>query len=254
MILSAVMQIFFQEMDEKHILQQTETVQIVDDEIELNFYRLENSESCDAVVILPDLLMGTSILLPLAEEIQRLRNVYILNYPTHAVQGNRIPHSVSQRATILREFLSTLPYENVDIAAHGYGSLIAIKKLLDNENNENVNSLSLMSPYGPVEFHLLGSQTVNRYMYNALYPFSFLFRYAVPHFGWYHNQILINENIRAFSEMQQASFREWAEGIDLPVHIIHPLNDRSLHQLSNICRDSQDNSTEHIRHRRSEPG
>ncbi len=234
MILSAVVQIFFQEEDEKHIYHQTEITQIADDEIEITFYRLKNSESSDAVVILPDLLMGTSILLPLAEELQNFRNVYILNYPTHSVQGNRIAHSVSQRARILSEFISTLPYQNVDIAAHGYGSLIAIKKLSDNGSNESVNSLSLVSPYGPVEFHLLGSQTVNRYMYNALFPFSYLFRYTVPHFGWYHNQILINENIRAFAEMEQASFREWVENVDLPVHIIHPMNDHYINYQTSV--------------------
>ena len=234
MIFSALVQIFFQEEGEKHIYQQKEIVQIDDDEIELSFYRLENSESSDAVVILPDLLMGTSFLMPLAEDLQAYRNVYILNYPTHSVQGNRIAHSVSNRVKILNKFLSTLPYENVDIAAHGYGSLIAIKKLSDNGSNESVNSLSLMSPYGPVEFHLLGSQTVNRYMYNALYPFSFLFRYAVPHFGWYHNQILVNENIRAFAEMEQANFREWAENVDLPVHVIHPMNDHYINYQTSV--------------------
>lgn len=234
LILSAIAQIIFQGEDVNQIYEQSEIVQVDDDEIKVSFYRLKNSESSDAFVMLPDLLIGTSILLPLAEELQDFRNVYIFKYPTHDVQGNRIAHSVSQRARVLSEFLSNLPYENVNIASHGYGSLIAIKKLSTSENNKNVKSLSLMSPYGPVEFHLLGSQNVNRYMYNALFPFSFLFRYTVPHFGWYHNQILVNENIRAFAEMDQASFREWTETIELPVHIIHPLNDHYINYQTSV--------------------
>ncbi|MCC5939991.1 MAG: VTT domain-containing protein [Balneolaceae bacterium] len=234
MILSAIVQITFPREETINIYQTQKIVHIDEGEISLQIYELQNAESDEWVIFLPDLIMGSHFLIPLAEGVQNSRNVLIMDYPTQNTSGDRISHSVATRSEILEALISDLSYSGLHIAAHGYGGLIAVQTVSKLENKPLVNSLSLLSSYGPVEFHLLGNETINRTMYNLLYPAAFLFQYATPHFGWYHQQLLQNKNIRTYSEMEQANFREFAENVDLPVHIIHPLNDNYISYQTSV--------------------
>ena len=234
LVLSTIVQIVFPEGETRNIYQQESAVYVNGAEIPLQIYKLSNSDSEDVVILLPDQLSGSRYLLPLAERLQYSRNVVILTFPSYDSNGVRISHSIRTRAEIVSEYISELPYSQVHLAAHGYGGLVAVQSLSKQELNSSVRSLSLLSSYGPVEFHLLGNETINRYMYNLLYPVSFLLKYATPHFGWFDHAILKNDNIRTFAEMEQADFRDNAAHVDLPVHIIHPLNDNYVSYQTSV--------------------
>lgn len=228
MLMSIFVQWKFPQAERSNYYRNELVVKSGETDVNLSFYHFSNDSTDESVIFLPDEIAGGRELIPLAEELQNYLNVYVINYPDRGMNGDRISYSVESRAEMLRSFIKDSGIKSAHLAARGYGGLIAVHFLADNQNSLSLKSLSLLSSYGPVEFHLLGNETINRSMYNFLYPVSFLFRYGVPHFGWFHHQNLQNKHIRAFSEMEQGEFRIQAENIELPVHILHPLKQHSI--------------------------
>lgn len=225
LIFSWAVQYTFPVIEKKNIYYTESTHQIEDSEVIAGRYFLQNDEAEMNVFILPDLLKGAEFMLPLAESIQTNANVHIIHYPEEDSEGNTISHSVETRAKIVKALIDEHSFSNVHFLAHGYGGLVAVHCLAEYKDQSNINSLALLSSYGPVEFHLMGNETINRYMYALMQPVLTIFKNMAPHFGWYHHQTLKAEKIRAFRQMNQADFREQVKHLDLPVHIMHPLYD-----------------------------
>lgn len=183
------------------------------------------SESSSTVIIIPDIYGGADFLIPLALELSDSMNVIIPMYPEESVSGPDPGYSAEERADVLRELLNSLNLDQQHIAGQGYGGLVAMK-IATESTPGRFESLILLSSYGPQELQFLGNYYINRTLYSLLYPVVGIFKYAVPHMGWYHEQQLNFSLVNALMSLDQRSVRDWVEELHLPVMINQPLEDK----------------------------
>ncbi len=207
-----------------------ESVFITYDEatVPINYIRFQTGNNNSEVVLLPDIYFGPEFLIPFGSHIHNelKKNVIIPFYPEKNSMGRRISHSISGRANFIDQLLDSLSITEVDLIGHGYGGLVAIDLSSGNmKESTKMRSLTLLSSLGVVELQFLGNHTFNRAIYSFLYPISWLYKWAVPHFGYFDLQPVKNSYIRALRQKDQRPVREQLENIDIPVLILHPLND-----------------------------
>ncbi|TVQ03894.1 MAG: hypothetical protein EA359_08170 [Balneolaceae bacterium] len=229
--LSWFVQIFFPVADKP--LAGVETVMITHDEFQVpvEYIHYQHEDDGTVIVIIPDINFGPESLIPFAAYINRelQKNVLIPFFPESTVRGDRISYSINSRAGYIQQVLDTLSIRKVDLIGHGYGGLVAIALASGHSENATlIQSLTLLSSLGVVELQFLGNHTFNRTIYSFLYPVSWLFKWGLPHMGYYHIQPIQQPYIRSILQMDQREVREQLKSINQPVLILHPLNDKQV--------------------------
>lgn len=225
--MSWLIQIYFPTSDKPNLYQKEEVIMVDDKEISHNYYQLENSQSKKAIVLIPDLFGEQEFLMPLARSLHDSINIIIPVYPQVTTNNQSVSRSVKSRTSFLKALVDSLDYTEIHLLGHGYGGLIAIRLSSDSLNSE-YRSLTLLSSYGPQELQFLGNHLINRTLYSMLYPVVTVFKYLVPHMGWYHEQPVNFNFTNTLIQLDQRPVRDQLKQIQMPVHILQPINDRYI--------------------------
>lgn len=216
----------------------------VNDKLEWNdgaiqFSYIEYGSDLDGtpLVIVKDPFTQMSIFERFSNSISESQRIIIPIFPTTDIEGNRISHSPSARAEILSKFFEAKDLKEIDLAGHGFGNSIALE-FLGQDNGQQVRSYGLISAIGVQEFHFLGYHVLNQPIYSMLYPLGWLVDYGLPIASWNRYIPIDLEGARFLYGMDQRSYREVLSGIEMPVHILHSLEDRQF---------SSDTANEHYR-------
>lgn len=225
LMLSWCIQYFFTTSDKPNLYQDNQIVEVEEQQINHPYYLLNRTNSERTIVLIPDLFGGPEFLLPLARELQDSVNVIIPEYPTSSTDGQSISFTVESRSTYLSTLLDSLNVENVHLLGHGYGGLIGVN-LTSGRTANQYQSLVLLSSYGPQELQFLGNHLINKSLYSMLYPVVTVFKYLVPHMGWYDEQPVNFNFAKTLTALDQRPVRNQLKQIELPVHIVQPMMDR----------------------------
>ncbi|WP_234572143.1 VTT domain-containing protein [Rhodohalobacter sp. 614A] len=225
LLLSWIIQIYFPTSDKPNRYQEAQVIVDNGKRIDHQFLYLANSESDQSIILLPDLFGGQEFLLPLARMLDDSLNVIIPEYPQVTTNNVSVSHSVQSRARFIDSLVDSLNLENVHLLGHGYGGLIAIDLVSDSTQTQ-YQSLVLLSSYGPQELQFLGNHIINRSLYSTLYPVVTVFKYLVPHMGWYYEQPVDFNFANTLIALDQRPVRDQLQRIEIPVHILQPIKDR----------------------------
>ncbi|MDZ7719362.1 MAG: alpha/beta fold hydrolase [Balneolaceae bacterium] len=225
LLLSWCVQYFFPTSDKPNLYQKEKNIEVSGKQISHSYYSLDRKSKEQTLVLLPDLFGGAEFLIPLARELQDSVNVIIPEFPTSTTSDRSIPYSVESRSDYVNVLLDSLNVQNVHLVGHGYGGLIGIN-LASEETTNRFQSLTLISSYGPQELQFLGNHLTNRSLYSMLYPAVTVFKYLIPHMGWYYEQPVNFDFAKTLTALDQRPVREQLSNIEMPVHIIQPVDDR----------------------------
>lgn len=225
LLLSWCIQYFFPTSDQPNLFEKEKLISVDGKQISHSYYSVGTSNDRKTIILIPDLFGGPDFLLPLARSLQDSVNVIIPEYPESASDGQSIPFSVENRAGYLEVLVDSLEFDQTHLLGHGYGGMIAIDLASDSSLNR-FESLTLLSSYGPEELQFLGNHLINRSLYSMLYPVVTVFKYLVPHMGWYHEQPLNYNFAKSLTALDQRPVRKQLQQINMPVQILQPMNDR----------------------------
>lgn len=225
LLLSWSIQYFFSTSDQPNFYEEEQVILVDGKRISHPYYSIDKSNTEKTIILVPDLFGGPEFLLPLARSLQDSINVVIPVYPKSTIDGQSIPFSVENRAAYLSVLTDSLDLDRAHLLGHGYGGLIAINIASDSSSNR-FESLTLLSSYGPQELQFLGNHVINRSLYSMLYPVVTVFKYLVPHMGWYDEQPVDFNFVKTLTAIDQRPVREQLNRIDIPVHIVQPIQDR----------------------------
>lgn len=227
LLLSWIIQIYFPTSDKPNYYQKEKAIIVDGTRINHQYLDLENRQTDQAIVLLPDLFGGQEFLLPLARSLDDSIHVIIPAYPILDTNHQSVSHSVESRATFIQVLTDSLNLENVHLLGHGYGGLIAINLTSDSLQNR-YESMVLLSSYGPQELQFLGNHIINRSLYSMLYPVVTYFKYLVPHMGWYYEQPVDFNFVNSLIALDQRPVGDQLQQIQIPVHILQAMKDRYI--------------------------
>lgn len=224
LLLSWCIQYFFPTSDKENLYQSEKSIVVADSEIGYSYYSLGVPNSKGTIILIPDLFGGPEFLLPLARSLQDSLHVIIPEYPKSA-RGGSLSFSINNRAKYLNVLADSLNLDQTHLLGHGYGGLIAIDLASDSISNR-FKSLTLVSSYGTQELQFLGNHLINKSLYSMLYPVVTVFKYLVPHMGWYYEQPVDYNFAKTLTAIDQRQVRDQLQQIEMPVHILQPMKDR----------------------------
>lgn len=225
LLLSWGIQYFFPTSDKPNLYQDRQIVVVGGKQVSHPYYSIGDPNNERTIILIPDLFGGPEFLLPLARSLQDSIHVIIPEYPKSTVEGQSVPFSVENRSIYLEALYDSLNLQTPHILGHGYGGLIAIN-LASSTTSNQYNSLTLISSYGPQELQFLGNHLINRTLYSMLYPVVTVFKYLVPHMGWFYEQPVDYDFAKTLTALDQRTVRNELKQIEIPVHILHPMKDR----------------------------
>jgi membrane protein DedA with SNARE-associated domain len=214
-----------QETDNKY--QRTVTIEHEGRDIELNYLQLENVLSEKMIIILPDIYRSGQDLLPLAEKLSSSANVIIPFYPEADIEGRLLPASITSRSNLINTFLSTFGPDKIHLSGFGYGGLV-MANLIHEHTPETIEGVIFLNSMGVQEMNFLGNYQINRSLYSLLSPITAIYKYGVPHFGYYNLQRLNSNFARSLRQMDQRNMEQWLRSIDSPVLVLHSEIDRYI--------------------------
>lgn len=225
LLLSWGIQYFFPTVDKSNLYVEEQEIVANGKRVIHPFYSLDQSKSEETIILIPDLFGGPEFLLPLAHSLRDSFRVIIPEYPTSALEGEDVNFTVKKRSDYIDILTDSLNLDGAHLLGHGYGGLIAID-LADGRSSEKYKSLTLLSSYGPQELQFLGNHLINKSLYSMLYPVVTVFKYLVPHMGWYYEQPVDFDFARTLTALDQRPVREQLSQIKMPVNILQPEDDR----------------------------
>jgi membrane protein DedA with SNARE-associated domain/pimeloyl-ACP methyl ester carboxylesterase len=187
----------------------------------MNYLQLGEESERTPLFLMPDSYEGPRLLIPVAERLAEDRLVIIPLYSS--LDEEESSYDTATRAEGVRRLIDELEFEEVHLAGYGYGGVTAAH--LTDAAPGKTRSLALMASPGIQEVHFLGSYRVNRTLYSLLIPIHAVFRYAIPHFGYYHHQPFQRDYVRSMVEMDLRPMEEIFRSVEQPVLIIHPEDD-----------------------------
>lgn len=200
-----------------------------DSQIPIRYIRFHREDNRAELIVIPDIHFGPEFLIPFAKAIHRdhQKNVTIPFFPEVNTMDKRVSHSISSRAGYIRQLMEFLSVGEVDLAGHGYGGLVAINLASDlSDEATEIRSLTLLSSLGVVELQFLGNHSFNRAIYSFMFPLSSIIEWGFPHMGYYYLQPIQQSYARSLRQKDQRTVREQLGNIDIPVLILHPLQDK----------------------------
>lgn len=225
LLLSWSIQYFFPTSDKPNLYLDEQRIEINGKVINHPYYSLGQTNAEKSVILIPDLFGGPEFLLPLARLLEDSVNVIIPQYPKTTVDGGQVSFSVENRSAYLDVLSDSLKLDGTHLLGHGYGGLIGIDLASGNSSNR-YKSLTLLSSYGPQELQFLGNHLINKALYSMLYPVVTVFKYLVPHMGWYDEQPVDYDFVRTLTAIDQRPVRDQLTQIEMPVYILQPVKDR----------------------------
>lgn len=225
LLLSWCIQYFFPTSDKPNLYQDIQSIVVDNKEIHYSYYSLGSSNTERTIILIPDLFGGPEFLLPLARSLQDSLHVIIPEYPKSDIEGGSLSFSINNRAKYLNILSDSLNLDQPHLLGHGYGGLIATDLASDSTSNR-YESLTLVSSYGPQELQFLGNHLINKSLYSMLYPVVTVYKYLVPHMGWYNEQPVDYNFAKTLTAIDQRQVRDQLQQIEIPVHILQPMKDR----------------------------
>lgn len=235
--ISISVRVFFPVEKKPYLNQTNENLEWNGETIQFSYVEYGSDLDGTPLFIIKDPFTQMEIFERFSRSIAERQRVIIPIFPTTDIEGNRISHTPSARAEILSQFLETNDLNEIDLAGHGFGNSIALE-FLDQDNGWQIRSYGLLSAVGVQEFHFLGYHVLNQPIYSMLYPLGWLVDYGLPIASWNRYIPIDLEGARFLYGMDQRSYREVLSGIEIPVHILHSLEDRQF---------SSDTANEHYR-------
>ena len=227
LILSWVIQYGFPTVDKQNQFEEIQNILVDGKRINHSYLHFRNPDNKESIVLIPDIFGGPDFLIPLALELKDSVNVLIPRYPEYSEDGTALSHSVEQRSKFISALIDSLQSGPVILLGHGYGGLIGMN-MTSNPYDRKYEGLILLSSYGPQELQFLGNYFINRTLYSLLYPAVTVFKYAIPHMGWYYEQPVNYSFTHTLMALDQRSVRDQAEKISLPVLVLQPMEDRYI--------------------------
>jgi membrane protein DedA with SNARE-associated domain/pimeloyl-ACP methyl ester carboxylesterase len=200
-------------------------VQFQDTEVSVAYRELgvEHREGIP-VVLLPDVYFEVNDLLPFATELSRSHRVIIPEISGLTGRTLQQAPTTTAKAELLGQWVREMELDEMHLAGFSYGGLIAMEYGVG--NGEYVKSFTFLGSLGVQELRFLGNHTVNRTLYSLLKPGLFIYRYAIPHFGYAQDQRLDMDYVESMRHIDQRDVREWLKHIEKPVLLMHAENDQ----------------------------
>ncbi len=176
------------------------------------------------IVLVPDVYFQVDELLPFAAELSHSHRVIIPEIS--AISGRTLQQAptTEAKAELLDHFVREMGLKEIHLAGFSYGGLIAMEYGVG--NGESVRSFIFLGSLGVQELRFLGNHTVNRTLYSLLKPGLFIYRYAIPHFGYGQGHRLNMDYVESMRHIDQRDVRNWLGLIDKPVLLMHAENDQ----------------------------
>lgn len=227
--MSWFVQLTFSNRNLPNKFQKSQTIEFENENVEVSYYSIGQISSESAALYLPDIYQSPEFLIPIAESDTTESTKIIFDYPQKYLSGNDISHSIESRSEMVSTFLDSLKIDTVSLRGHGYGGLPAIQLLSNSEKLKmEFTNLVLLSSYGVEELQLLGNYSFNRSIYSILHGATKTAEYLVPHMGYFYQQPIQDRYTKSLLEMDQEDVREQLKRLDIPVLIVHPVNDKFI--------------------------
>jgi len=224
--LSWFIQLTFTEPDSPNKYQKTQRIEFQGESVDVHYLLIGQENHKSAAFYFPDIYHKAEFLIPLAEADTTEKSRIIIEYPLESLSGNDLSLSIDSRSDIASILIDSLDIERLSVRGHGYGGLPAIDLVANSEKlHSRVKNLILLSSFGVQELQFLGNYSINRSMYSMLHGVMKISEYLLPHMGYFYQQPLLDDYSKPLLEMDQREIREKLQALQLPVLIIHPVND-----------------------------
>ena len=227
--MSWFVQIAFPPVDLPGNFEKSTELQISGQDIEITYQELGNNNGGDIekpkLVILPDIYYRSKAILPIAESLQDSFHIILPKIADFQQGSSSKRFTVDHKTDLLRQFFDKHNIKEFHLMGHGYSGYLALHAASE---LDNINSLTLIGSLGAQELRFLGNHHINRSLYSLARPALSFYKFAFPHFGWYHSQNFSLEYVDAIRYLDQRDFREIAKNIEPPVLILHDANDQNV--------------------------
>lgn len=231
--LSWFIQIAFPPVDHPGKFEKSIELKISDQQIEITYHELGSDEDFEKpkLIILPDIYYRSKAVLPIAESLQDSFHIILPEVAEFQVGPTSDRFTIEHKLNVLHEFIKEKNFTDFHLIGHGYSGFLSIQAAAE---LDSIKSLTLIGSIGAQELRFLGNHHINRSLYSLARPVVSFYKYAFPHFGWYHSQKFSLEYIDAIRYLDQRDFRETVEDIDPPVLILHDADDQNVPKYTAI--------------------
>lgn len=235
-LISVSLRLIFPAIEKPHLNQKKTLIEYKGEDLSLSYLEFDRSESSSTIVILQDPFIERQKLEPFAKKLSNKFRVLIPIHPTRAADGSQLSYSAESRAEMTSVWLDTLNIPKIHVAGNGFGNVVAIEFL--NTESVEIESYALLSALGVQEFHFLGYHLLNQPIYSLLYPVGIMIDYGLPIASWNAQSTINMENVRFINELDQRTYRNILNSLEMPVLIMHGKNDNHV---------SKETANEHYR-------
>jgi len=231
--ISWFIQIVFPPVDLPGKYEKSTELQVSDQDVEITYHELGDDNSGDIekpkLIILPDIYYQSKAILPVAESLQDSFHVIIPEVAEFQTGSTNDRFTIEHKLNLLNQFIDKINFRDFHLIGHGYSGFLSIRAAAE---LDSIKSLTLVGSIGAQELRFLGNHHINRSLYSLARPVVSFYKYAFPHFGWYHSQKFSLQYIDAIRYLDQRDFRETVKDIELPVLILHDANDQNVPQYT----------------------
>lgn len=220
LLFSWSVQLIFPTIEKENYYAEQAVVSFDDKEVILTLLNIPSPVDGTTILFLPDLRFDTEQNI-LAESLSNFANVTVTEYPTRFSNSSKSKFSIETRVAIISEYIDKFVESNeIHIVGYGYGGLVAAHLMSEHQSDRYKSSIFINS-LGIEELYFLGNQKINRGLFTFYLPIVKLYKYAVPHFGHYHNQTFNVDYVRGLIETDQKKASNWFRNVIVPTLTIH---------------------------------
>ena len=233
--MSWFIQLSFPKSDKPNVYEESQTILFKGEKVEVDYFLVGQQPGRSVALYLSDIYHGAQFLIPIAEKDTTESTRIILEYPQYNLNGNELSHSIESQSKIAALLLDSLNIDSVSIRGHGYGGLPAIHLLSNNDQvKQRTKDLVLLTSFGVQELQFLGNYSFNKSIYSILHGITKTAEYLLPHMGYFYQQPFQDQYTKALLEMDQRDVRDQLKSIDVPVLIVHPVNDSYISNIISL--------------------
>lgn len=213
------------EMDFRDLIEVQEGDVLGKDPVKIAFHDVAGeSGNRPVVLVLHGSPVASSAMMPLVRELKGKFRLLIPDLPGMGASERGIPdYSFQAHAEYVNQLLAQLNIDRVHVVAYSMGGGVALH--LARDHPERVASMVMVSAIGVQEYEIFGNYSMNHALHWLQWAGLSVFRWTVPHFGFFDDQPLNVSYARNFLDSDQRPLREILAGYSKPMLIQHGSGD-----------------------------